>query len=74
MPSYLKPETQGATAAVVAVKARFRPQGGKRRKLYGSQGKHAKNQRDPLRSFRGAGKKSGKKTGPAGGGKKKMSG
>jgi ATP-dependent RNA helicase DDX56/DBP9 len=66
VPSYLKPETEGATEAVAAVgsSARRLAGGGKRRKLFGGGGKHAKNKRDPLRSFRGGASKkpSGKKS------------
>ena len=74
VPSYLKPETEGATANVAAVgsSARRLHAGGKRRKLYGGKGKHDKLKRDPLRSFRGGGVKKGcKKTGPQGSGKRK---
>ena len=53
VPTYLKPETEGATASVAAVgsSARRMASGKSKRKLYGSQGKHAKNKRDPLRNF-----------------------
>ena len=61
VPSYLKPETEGATEAVSAVgsSARRLKAGGKRRKLYGN-GKHAKR-KDPLRSFRGGKQRGAKK-------------
>ena len=51
-----------ATEAVAAVgsSARRLKSGNKRRKLFGGGGKHAKNMRDPLRSFRGSGKKPAK--------------
>ena len=55
MPSYLKPETEGATAAVSAVRPRMRPGGAKRSKLYGK-----KKSKDPLRGGK-AGKGIGKK-------------
>ena len=59
VPTYLKPETEGATESVAAVgsSARRMANSGKRRKLFGGGGgKHAKNKRDPLRSFKGGNK------------------
>ena len=62
VPNYLRPETEGATEAVAAVgsSARRLAHTGKRRKLFGGGGKHAKQKRDPLRAFRAAGKKKSK--------------
>lgn len=59
VPTYLKPETEGATESVAAVGSSARRMASiKKRKLYGSKGKSAKNKRDPLRNF-SAGKKGG---------------
>mmetsp|Transcript_16867 Transcript_16867/g.37834 ORF Transcript_16867/g.37834 Transcript_16867/m.37834 type:complete len:189 (-) Transcript_16867:97-663(-) len=52
VPSYLKPDTQGATAAVSSVRARMRPKDEKRRKLFGKSKK-----KDPLRGRGGKGGK-----------------
>ena len=62
VPTYLKPETEGATETVAAVGSSVHrlKAAGKRRKLYGGGGKHAKNKRDPLRSFQGG--KKGRKS------------
>jgi len=63
VPTYLKPETEGATETVAAVNSASRRAAGatgKRRKLYG--GKRAKT-KDPLRSFKGKGSKGIKKPG-----------
>ena len=57
VPTYLKPETEGATETVAAVGSssrRMMLMGGKKRKLYG--GKKGKS-KDPLRGFRAAGGK-----------------
>ncbi|KAL1523368.1 hypothetical protein AB1Y20_018312 [Prymnesium parvum] len=51
VPAYLKPQTEGATAAVAPVRARARAGEAKRRKLYGK-----KKKKDPLRGGRGIGK------------------
>ena len=60
VPSYLKPETEGATETISAVGSSARRlKGLKKRKLYGG-GKHAKK-KDPLRNFQGA-KKGGRKS------------
>lgn len=55
VPTYLKPETDGATAEVAAIGSSSRRLPEKRRKLYGGKGKHAKSKRDPLKSFKSAG-------------------
>ena len=53
VPTYLKPDTQGATGSVSAVRTRSRPQDAKRGKLYGK-----KKNKDPLKA-KGFGKKGG---------------
>ena len=58
VPTYLKPETEGATESIAAVGSSARRlAGGKRRKLYGKSKKAKDKQRDPLRSFQAKGKK-----------------
>lgn len=54
VPTYLKPDTEGATATVSGVRSRLRPQDVRRRKLYGK-----KKTKDPLRG-KGGGRGVGK--------------
>ena len=56
VPSYLKPDTQGATAQVEAVQGAGRGRLGRAGARARKDGARAKG-RDPLRSFKGVGKK-----------------
>lgn len=58
VPSYLKPDTEGATAPVAPVASRRRaPRDGGKRAGFG--GKGAKRRKDPLQTFKGGGKRAG---------------
>ena len=60
VPTYLKPESEGATASVAAVGSSARRlKSGKGRKLYGGKRAKDKAKKDPLRNFQGG--KKGKK-------------
>ena len=62
VPAYLKPDTEGATAAVAPVASRRRPRDGRkaRRPASAFGGGGSKRRKDPLQTFKGGGGRAGK--------------